>query len=158
MEVGEPKPTHLRSMREVKNRIDAFIWSRQQESNPRHPNYKDGALPSELCRRIDAPRKPGAGRAHKARVWCHCPSGGPIHPWRLLRCGNTSGHSVASAQDRRGLFRIWLRRTDSNCRFPAYEAGELPGCSTAQKTKAPGSLITSSTWRRITQCSERRRA
>lgn len=30
----------------------------------------------------------------------------------------------------------WLRRSDSNGRFPAYEAGDIPGFSTAQKTKA----------------------
>lgn len=26
-------------------------WCRQQELNPRHPRYKGGALPTELCRR-----------------------------------------------------------------------------------------------------------
>lgn len=30
----------------------------------------------------------------------------------------------------------WLRRSDSNGRFPAYEAGEIPDFSTAQKAKA----------------------
>ena len=29
-----------------------IVWSPQPESNQQHPNYKNGALPVELCRRI----------------------------------------------------------------------------------------------------------
>ena len=56
------------------------------------------------------------------------PEGRPIHPWRLLLYGNTSGHSVASAQDRRGLSRIGGMATAADGTLPSEAlAGANPG-------------------------------
>ena len=64
-------------------------WCRRDESNAGPPEYKTGALPTELQRleyEIIA-----------------LPKGHPIHPWQTPRFGDAFGHSVASAQDRRRL-------------------------------------------------------
>ena len=36
----------------IPTKPDLDLWSRLQDSNPLHPNYKDGALPDELNRQI----------------------------------------------------------------------------------------------------------